>query len=43
MKCDDPEGEPDLGWSGYGIGCNAKEPRDDRKGDDEREQPDTDD
>ncbi|BCH04726.1 hypothetical protein MesoLj131b_67250 [Mesorhizobium sp. 131-2-5] len=36
-KWNDPQGEPDLGWSGYGIGCNANEPRDDREGDDERE------
>jgi hypothetical protein len=32
-----PEGEPDLGWTGHGRGCDPNEPADDREGDDERE------
>ncbi|QKC84401.1 hypothetical protein [Mesorhizobium sp. NZP2077] len=36
-KWNHPEGEPDLGWTGYGRGCTADEARDDREGDDERE------
>ncbi|HTV68132.1 MAG TPA: hypothetical protein VMF90_06300, partial [Rhizobiaceae bacterium] len=33
----DPEGEPELGWTGHGRGCTKDEPRDDREGDDERD------
>ena len=33
----DCDGEPDLGWTGHGRGCQPGEPADDREGDDERE------
>jgi len=31
------DGEPELGWTGHGMGCTKDEPGDDREGDDECE------